>query len=152
MQPCSQPRYGLTERSNGISGDVLRAMIVFACSTVTMVRRRSGSPSSRARSSSQSPSASRAFRLNRVGVSPLAAPRPGVRAGGGCDQFTQSSLASFTLFKGFEQNEDTASKVTKDTVDHRVFCILCCLNAYASTRPHTCEIRDSASEADDRNG
>src|SRR5262249_23855210 len=37
MQPCSQPRYGLIERSNGISGEVLRVMTLRAVSIATSV-------------------------------------------------------------------------------------------------------------------
>src|SRR6266436_6859487 len=37
MQPCSQPRYGLIERSNGMSGDVLRVMTLRAVSIATSV-------------------------------------------------------------------------------------------------------------------
>src|SRR3990167_9803786 len=37
MQPCSQPRYGLMDRSNGKSGEVLRVMMVLAVSIRTSV-------------------------------------------------------------------------------------------------------------------
>src|SRR5207253_1610692 len=37
MQPCSQPRYGLIERSKPISGESLRAMIVRVASTLSIV-------------------------------------------------------------------------------------------------------------------
>src|SRR5436190_2051369 len=37
MQPCSQPRYGLIERSNEMSGESLRVMILRVASAVTVV-------------------------------------------------------------------------------------------------------------------
>src|ERR1700738_4870529 len=37
MQPCPQPRYGLMERSNEISGESLRVMILRVVSIVTVV-------------------------------------------------------------------------------------------------------------------
>ena len=37
MQPCSQPRYGLIDWLNGISGELLRAMMVRARSTCRVV-------------------------------------------------------------------------------------------------------------------
>src|SRR3954464_2628078 len=76
MQPCSQPRYGLIDRSKPMSGDVLRLMIVFGFSTVTVVRSGGGPSSSASRASSQSPSASLSGRLKRVGVRFSGAPRP----------------------------------------------------------------------------
>ena len=68
MQPCSHPRYGLTDRSKGTSGELLRLMIVRGRSTVTVVRRRGGAPSSASRSSSQSPSASRSGKLKPLAI------------------------------------------------------------------------------------
>src|SRR3954466_14728168 len=75
MQPCSQPRYGLTERSKPMSGEALRVRIVFGCSMVTVVRR-FGRPSSASTVSSHSPSSTLSFRLKRVGVELRVAPRP----------------------------------------------------------------------------
>src|SRR5690606_41655620 len=43
MQPCSQPRYALTDWLNGMSGDELREMMLRACSPVTVVRGRGAS-------------------------------------------------------------------------------------------------------------
>src|SRR5437763_15044635 len=37
MQPCSQPRYGLIERSKEISGELLRVMILRVESRLTLV-------------------------------------------------------------------------------------------------------------------
>ncbi len=45
MQPCSQPRYGLIDCSNAMSGESLRAMIVRAGSTWTSVRGGAGASS-----------------------------------------------------------------------------------------------------------
>src|SRR5205807_2351474 len=45
MQPCSQPRYGLIERSKPMSGESLRAMIVRVASTLRVVRSGIGSSS-----------------------------------------------------------------------------------------------------------
>ena len=61
-----------------MSGDVFVLMIVFGFSTVTVVRSRGASPSISPRSSSQSPSASSVFRLNRIGVRLAGAPLPDV--------------------------------------------------------------------------
>jgi hypothetical protein len=59
-----------------MSGEVLRVMMVSARSTPTVVRRRGGSPSTSACSSSHSPSASRVGRLKRVLVALPVAPLP----------------------------------------------------------------------------
>src|SRR4029079_4338021 len=75
MQPCSQPRKALTERSKPMSGELLRVRIDFGCSIVTVVRR-FGTPSSASTSSSHSPSVARSLRLKRVGVALRVAPRP----------------------------------------------------------------------------
>ena len=56
MQPCSQPRYGLIERSNGMSGEVLRVMMLRGRSMLTSVRTSDGS------SSISQPSCSTTFR------------------------------------------------------------------------------------------
>jgi hypothetical protein len=65
----------LIERSKGTSGEVLRLMIVFGRSTVTVVRTGGGAPSIASRSSSQSPSASVCGMLKRpltaLSVAPL---------------------------------------------------------------------------------
>ena len=53
MQPCSQPLYGLMDRSKSTSGLVLRAMIVRACSGVRVVRRGAASTSSPVQPSSK---------------------------------------------------------------------------------------------------
>jgi hypothetical protein len=73
----------LIERSKPMSGELLRVMIVLGCSTVTVVRSGGASPSTSSRESSQSPSASRTGRLNRVGVRFSGAPRPGRASGRG---------------------------------------------------------------------
>jgi hypothetical protein len=70
MQPCSQPRYALIDRSNPMSGDWLKLIIVRGCSSVTVVRSGSGSPSTALRWSSQSTSSSRSGKRNRVGSAP----------------------------------------------------------------------------------
>src|SRR4051812_23628580 len=75
MQPCSQPRKALIERSKPMSGELLRVRIDLGCSIVTVVRRL-GTPSSASTWSSQSPSSMRSFRLKRVGVELRVAPRP----------------------------------------------------------------------------
>src|SRR6185437_2114084 len=75
MQPCSHPRYALTERSNPMSGELLRVRIDFGRSIVTVVRRR-GTPSSASTWSSHSPSSRCSFRLNLEGVGLRVAPRP----------------------------------------------------------------------------
>jgi hypothetical protein len=53
MQPCSQPRYGLIERSNEMSGESLRVMILRVASTVTVVLNGGGSSSSACQPSSK---------------------------------------------------------------------------------------------------
>src|SRR6185503_14217599 len=75
MQPCSQPRKALTERSKPMSGELLRVRMDFGRSIVTVVRR-FGTPSSASTWSSHSPSATRSLRLKRVGVGLRVAPRP----------------------------------------------------------------------------
>jgi hypothetical protein len=49
-----------------MSGELLRVMIVFGFSTVTVVRSGGSSPSTVSRSSRQSPSSSRSGRLKRM--------------------------------------------------------------------------------------
>src|SRR5215813_14207640 len=73
MQPCSQPRYGLIERSKPISGESLRAMIVRVASTDSLVPTRSGCASS-----PEPQPSSKATRLScsKRPLSLLAAPRP----------------------------------------------------------------------------
>src|SRR4051812_34152235 len=83
MQPCSQPRYELIERSKPMSGERFQAMIVLGFSTVTVVLSGGGPSSTSSRASSQSPSASRTGRLKRVGVRFSGAPRPGRTSGRG---------------------------------------------------------------------
>src|SRR5437764_7980261 len=75
MQPCSHPRYAFIDRSKPTSGELLRVRIDLGCSMVTVVRR-FGTPSSASTWSSQSPSATRSWRLKRVGVGLRVAPRP----------------------------------------------------------------------------
>jgi hypothetical protein len=75
MQPCSQPRKALTDRSKPMSGELLRVRIDLGCSIVTVVRRRA-TPSSASTWSSQSPSSTRSLRLKRVGMALRVAPRP----------------------------------------------------------------------------
>src|SRR3954449_9254859 len=75
MQPCSQPRKALIERSKPMSGELLRVRIDLGRSIVTVVRR-FGTPSTASTWSSQSPSWMRSFRLKRVGVGLRVAPRP----------------------------------------------------------------------------
>jgi hypothetical protein len=81
MQPCSQPRYGLIERSKPISGESLRAMIVRVASTDNVVATRSGSASS---PEPQPSSKTTRFSCSKRPVSLLAAPRPlrGLRRAG----------------------------------------------------------------------
>src|SRR5918993_3464730 len=81
MQPCSQPRYALIDRSKPTSGELLRVRIDLGCSMVTVVRR-FGTPSSASTVSSQSPSIARSFRLKRVGVVLRVAPRPRIDSTG----------------------------------------------------------------------
>src|SRR5918993_4391096 len=81
MQPCSQPRYALIDRSKPTSGELLRVRIDLGCSMVTVVRR-FGTPSSASTVSSQSPSAARSLRLKRVGVVLRVAPRPRIDSTG----------------------------------------------------------------------
>src|SRR5918998_3011436 len=81
MQPCSQPRYALIERSKPTSGELLRVRIDLGCSMVTVVRR-FGTPSRASTVSSQSPSMWRCFRLKRVGVLLRVAPRPRIDSTG----------------------------------------------------------------------
>src|SRR3982751_5882189 len=81
MQPCSHPRYALMERSKPTSGELLRVRIERGCSMVTVVRR-FGTPSSASTWSSHSPSATRSWRLKRVGVRLRVAPRPSLDSTG----------------------------------------------------------------------
>src|SRR6185295_11991988 len=85
MQPCSQPRKALIERSKPMSGERLRVRIDLGCSMVTVVRRL-GTPSNASTVSSHSPSTLRSLRLKRVGLLLRVAPRPridsiGIRTG-----------------------------------------------------------------------
>src|SRR3990167_2600998 len=79
MQPCSQPRYGLMDRSNGKSGEVLRVMMVLAVSIRTSVPWVGGTswyqPSS---SATLTVGAKRLCRL-------VAVPRPRGGGGGGAE-------------------------------------------------------------------
>src|SRR3546814_18747811 len=61
-----------------MSGDILRAMIVFGCSAVTVVRSGGASPSMASAASSQSPSASRSSKPVRTGRGFAGAPRPAI--------------------------------------------------------------------------
>src|SRR3954471_9414409 len=72
MQLCSQPRYGLIERSKPISGESLRAMIVRVESTVNVVVNGIGSSSDVPQPSSNATRRSASKRP----LSLLAAPRP----------------------------------------------------------------------------
>src|SRR5918911_1528546 len=72
MQPCSQPRYGLIERSKPISGESLRAMIVRVVSTDRIVGNRIGSASDEPQPSSNGTR----FSLSKRPLSLLPAPRP----------------------------------------------------------------------------
>src|SRR6476661_7859365 len=58
-----------------MSGELFRVRIDLGCSMVTVVRRL-GTPSSASTWSSHSPSATRSWRLKRVGVALRVAPRP----------------------------------------------------------------------------
>src|SRR6266481_1778384 len=75
MQPCSQPRYGLIERSNGMSGDVLRVMTLRAVSIATSVL--NGGSSSIDRQPSSNATRTRGSNLPEAFVR---APRPRRRA------------------------------------------------------------------------
>src|SRR5258708_35953600 len=75
MQPCSQPRKALIERSKPMSGELLRVRIDLGCSIVTVVRRL-GTPSRASAWASHSPSATRSPKLHRVDVGVQSAPRP----------------------------------------------------------------------------
>src|SRR5439155_26045137 len=72
MQPCSQPRYGLIERSKPISGESLRAMIVRVVSTDNVVGSRAGSASEDPQPSSNGTR----FSLSKRPLSLVPAPRP----------------------------------------------------------------------------
>src|SRR6201982_1998909 len=72
MQPCSQPRYGLIERSKPISGESLRAMIVRVESTVNVVVNGASSSSAVPQPSSKDTR----FSASKRPLSLLAAPRP----------------------------------------------------------------------------
>src|ERR1043166_3614853 len=77
MQPCSQPRYGLIERSKLMSGDSLRVMTLRLASTLTLVAN-GGRSSSDCQPSSK---AMRATGSERPGAFDRAArPRPRPRA------------------------------------------------------------------------
>src|SRR5215471_9062400 len=72
MQPCSQPRYGLIERSKPISGESLRAMIVRVESTLSVVVNGAGFSSAVPQPSSNA----MRFSASKRPLSLLAAPRP----------------------------------------------------------------------------
>src|SRR5688500_10249205 len=93
MQPCSQPRYGLIDRSKPMSGDVLREMMVLGCSIVTVVRSGGASPSMSSAASSQSPSRTRSADPVRVGRRLVGAPRPEI-GGRGLVDSTGADYAS----------------------------------------------------------
>src|SRR5216683_1797639 len=73
MQPCSQPRYGLIERSKPISGESLRAMIVRVASTLRTVGTRPGPLSSSPSTVPQPSSKATRRSLSKRPVSLLAA-------------------------------------------------------------------------------
>src|SRR5438067_11838137 len=72
MQPCSQPRYGLIERSKPMSGESLRAMIVRVASTASVVASRAGSSSEEPQPSSNGTR----FSVSKRPLSLVPAPRP----------------------------------------------------------------------------
>src|SRR5206468_1148476 len=72
MQPCSQPRYGLIERSKPMSGESLRAMIVRVASTASVVSSRAGSSSEEPQPSSNGTR----FSVSKRPLSLVPAPRP----------------------------------------------------------------------------
>src|SRR5215213_6927169 len=96
MQPCSQPRNALIERSKPTSGELLRVRMDLGCSIVTVVRR-GGTPSRASTVSSQSPSRARAFRLKRVGVGLRVAPRPRFDSTGMAHDYAERWNISRTL-------------------------------------------------------
>src|SRR5665213_692940 len=77
MQPCSQPRYGLIERSKPMSGELLRAMIVRVASMLSRVCSGAGSGSAEPQPSSNATRSSLSKRPEAL----VTAPRP-LRGGG----------------------------------------------------------------------
>src|SRR3712207_5651714 len=97
MQPCSQPRYGLMERSKPMSGLLLKAMALRAPSFSRVVGR--GGRSARSASDPQpSSKASRAVASNRTGgvdTAPRPLPGPGRMDEPLCDK--PSGMSPFPL-------------------------------------------------------
>src|SRR5438270_10840846 len=80
-----------------MSGELLRVRIDLGCSIVTVVRRL-GTPSSASTWSSHSPSATRSWRLKRVGVGLRVAPRPSLDSTGMLPFYAGMENVTRTLF------------------------------------------------------
>src|SRR3954447_23437108 len=124
MQPCSQPRYGLIERSKPISGESLRAMIVRVASPAALVATRSGCASSpEPQPSSKAPR----FSSSKRPLSLLAAPRP-LRAltmpgismplimGAGCERFKNMFSVIIPTLNAAEDLPATLAGLTGSTL------------------------------------
>src|SRR5215470_12051297 len=108
MQPCSQPRYGLIERSKEISGESLWAMILRVLSMVTVVLN-GGNSSELSQPSSNAIFANGSKRPDAFDC----APRPRRRAPSTATSASAGALRSIAAGRGFALSRDGAGRRAK---------------------------------------